>query len=66
MKTFQKAMSMRWAIIQTQVDIFHGYHPELGQRGDSGTSPVDLVTASSLFASIFMCLYMIVFYTFVD
>jgi hypothetical protein len=53
-----------WAIIRTQVNIFHGYHVELEAREDSGTSPVDLVTAASLLASIFMRLYMLDFYTF--
>jgi hypothetical protein len=43
MKKIQKAMSMRWAIIQVSVNLFHGLHSELENRGDSGTNIGDLV-----------------------
>jgi hypothetical protein len=33
MKRSQKTMSTRWAIIQAQVNDFHGYHAELEARG---------------------------------
>jgi hypothetical protein len=43
MKRSQKAMSMRWAIIQASVNMFYGYHHDLETRGDSGADVAQLV-----------------------
>jgi hypothetical protein len=42
-KRSQKAISIRYAIIHVQVNTFHGYHSELENMLDSGTTPVDHV-----------------------
>jgi hypothetical protein len=39
MKSSQKTMSTRWAIIQAQVNTFHGYHAELEARGIAALAP---------------------------
>jgi hypothetical protein len=42
-KRSQKAMSKRWVIIQTSVNMFHGYHNEVETRGDGGADISDVV-----------------------
>jgi hypothetical protein len=43
MKRSQKATSTRLAIIQALVNMFHGFHPELENIGDSGANTGNLV-----------------------